>query len=182
MAMKTPPAHLLALVKAIPADDFEQLFSLSMYTTRNNLEIALAHFLNGFPDSGFTVFECWPWLGRLDDAHYGRFGLGFGTPYVNRIIWTIVHRKPVPKSLEVDHRCHVRRCVNPFHLEAVPKRVNLDRRRPKPPKQACKYGHPRRQRASGTWYCPTCLAAAMQAWRDKDGNRERENAARNARR
>ncbi len=34
---------------------------------------------------------------------------------------------PIPEGLTIDHLCRVRNCVNPWHLDPVPLRVNLQR-------------------------------------------------------
>ncbi len=34
---------------------------------------------------------------------------------------------PVPSGLELDHRCRIRCCVNPAHLEAVTRQENVRR-------------------------------------------------------
>lgn len=36
-----------------------------------------------------------------------------------------VFRGAIPAGLHIDHRCRNRACVNPWHMEAVPCRVNL---------------------------------------------------------
>lgn len=36
---------------------------------------------------------------------------------------------PIPDGLEIDHLCRVRNCVNPDHLEAVTRAINVQRGR-----------------------------------------------------
>lgn len=57
---------------------------------------------------------CWLWTGVLNASGYGRYS----GVLVHRI--TFEHwRGEIPEGLEIDHLCRVRRCVNPWHLEAV---------------------------------------------------------------
>jgi hypothetical protein len=78
-------------------------------------------------DCGFTS-PCWVWQRARDSK-------GYGTQYVPELK-TRQHayrryyervRGPVPAGLELDHLCRVRLCVNPWHLEAVPRAVNVRR-------------------------------------------------------
>jgi hypothetical protein len=64
---------------------------------------------------------CWIWQGALSTAGYGRFG---GKEYAHRFSY-VLHKGPIPAGTEVDHLCRVRRCCNPMHLQAVPRRVNF---------------------------------------------------------
>jgi hypothetical protein len=63
---------------------------------------------------------CWIWLRSLDSAGYGKAW----DERAKRLV--IAHRLyyerafgPIPDGLHIDHRCRVKRCVNPDHLEAV---------------------------------------------------------------
>lgn len=91
---------------------------------------------------------CWLWLGSWNKLGYGRFGPGGGaTRPVWAYRWAYEHFKgPVPAGLDVDHRCRVRCCVNPDHLEAVTHRVNLLRGQTLASaaalQQTCRAGHP----------------------------------------
>lgn len=86
--------------------------------------------------------DCWLWTGPLRPTGYATFYPGGGRHvakiYVHRFAYEAV-RGPIPDGLEVDHLCAVRHCVNPTHLEAVTRRVNLDRRNAR--KTHCIHGH-----------------------------------------
>jgi HNH endonuclease len=89
---------------------------------------------------------CWLWTGGCNEKGYGYFG-GSGITTVRAHIWSWRHvNGPVPKGLQLDHRCHNadpscpggvdclhRKCVNPKHLEPVTPRINARRGRGIPP-------------------------------------------------
>ena len=46
--------------------------------------------------------------------------------YAHRYAYEVVNG-PIPDGLEIDHRCNIRLCVEPAHLEAVPHWLNIAR-------------------------------------------------------
>lgn len=95
------------------------------------------------PNSG-----CWLWIGACDKTGYGR--IVAARP--NRVSMA-AHRMSYEaligkfdKSLDIDHLCRVRCCVNPDHLEPVTRQENLRRgtkpRHPNCDKTHCPQGHP----------------------------------------
>lgn len=70
------------------------------------------------PNSG-----CWLWLGSVNIKGYGRFGRGELAHRTSLRLVGIV----IPHGFEVDHKCRVRCCVNPDHLDVVTHRENLMR-------------------------------------------------------
>ena len=64
--------------------------------------------------------DCWVWTAFINECGYGQFGDG-----ETAHLWLWRHLVgPVPAGLELDHLCRNRVCVNPDHLQPVPKRVN----------------------------------------------------------
>jgi hypothetical protein len=64
--------------------------------------------------------DCWLWQGSRLKSGYGsvRLPLINRTEYAHRYAWqTLVG--PIPEGLQIDHRCRVRACVNPDHMEVV---------------------------------------------------------------
>ena len=74
------------------------------------------------PNSG-----CWLWVGSLNGRYPkmwdGRRGYVI---YAHRFAYT-VYRGTVPEGYDIDHKCRVKVCVNPQHLEPVTRRENLVR-------------------------------------------------------
>lgn len=75
------------------------------------------------PNSG-----CWLWLGTTAGAGYGVFHLRRDgkrfSKYAHRLSYEM-NVGPIPEGLEIDHKCRVRTCLNPHHLEAVTHRENM---------------------------------------------------------
>ncbi len=58
---------------------------------------------------------CWLWLGKLNDAGYGRVTWNGRVTRAHRVSWILFHGE-IPEGLIVLHACDTRRCVNPAHL------------------------------------------------------------------
>ena len=105
---------------------------------------------------------CHLWLGSLNAKGYGT---ARGT-LVHRLVF-VESYGPVPHGLEINHRCRIRCCVNPLHLEAISHVENIafgKRHRAR-----CKRGHafegenlyiyPPSSPQAGIRRCATCIAA-----------------------
>lgn len=92
------------------------------------------------PDLG----PCWIWLGGKIEG-YGSFWKPSVHILAHRFSYELA-KGPIPKGLEPDHLCRVPACVNPDHLEAVTRRVNILRGANQVAiqirKTHCKNGHP----------------------------------------
>jgi len=69
---------------------------------------------------------CWLWTGSLSHNGYPQFRVGNSMLRGTRFIYE--HFKgSISNDLDIDHLCNVRHCVNPDHLEAVTRRINIRR-------------------------------------------------------
>lgn len=73
------------------------------------------------PNSG-----CWLWVASCNQKGYGRFWFRERLDSAHRASW-VIFRGEIPNTLEVDHKCRVRCCVNPDHLELISHRENYIR-------------------------------------------------------
>lgn len=84
--------------------------------------------------------SCWYWLGTTIKGGYGTFrrSVEFGGAKIlaHRYSYSI-NKGDIPTNLEIDHLCKTRNCVNPDHLEAVTRTVNIQRSK----RNVCPRGH-----------------------------------------
>jgi HNH endonuclease len=73
------------------------------------------------PESGCFVF-----LGCLSHDGYGKIGIDGRTQYVHRVAYEHFIG-PIPDGADLDHKCRVRSCWNPQHLDPVTRSENLRR-------------------------------------------------------
>lgn len=76
---------------------------------------------------GYVVCEsgCWDWVGCTQKG-YGALSVGGKQLRAFRVLYERIHG-PIPKGLELDHKCRNIRCVNPDHMEPVTHGENLAR-------------------------------------------------------
>lgn len=93
----------------------------------SDLDVLTASIAIGDPPAHRPALgPCWLWTGTKHSS--GRTGYGWfrGRALAHRASYEI-HVGPIPRGLQIDHLCRVRRCVNPAHLEAVTPKVNIFR-------------------------------------------------------
>lgn len=84
---------------------------------------------------------CWVWPTRIAPSGYGRI-YHAGRDYLAHRVFYAAANGSAPVGLDIDHLCRNRRCVNPAHLEAVTRKVNLNRGLGTGPrKDSCVHGH-----------------------------------------
>ncbi len=73
---------------------------------------------------------CWEWQLRKNHRGYGvenitlSKGIHRHGTRAHRNIWQKLHG-PIPKGLQIDHRCQNKGCVNPSHLRLLTGRENV---------------------------------------------------------
>ena len=89
--------------------------------------------------------SCWLWTGGKTPGGYGKFWNGKREEVAHRFAYRLL-AGAFDETLDLDHLCRVRHCVNPAHLEAVTNRENMIRGESPSARQfraaVCKYGHP----------------------------------------
>lgn len=124
------------------------------------------------PNSG-----CWLWTGALTTQGYGAIAVeGTRRKRVAHRLLYEMEVGAVPPGLCLDHKCRVRSCVNPSHLEAVTLGENCLRgvgsAADNAKKTHCKRGHPlsgenlRYQNHGKHRRCAACEAARDKARRN----------------
>src|SRR5690242_1534338 len=112
---------------------------------------------------------CWLWQAFVNPSTgYGLFRMP-GTIGAHRAAWLLL-RGPIPDDFHIDHRCRVKTCVNPEHLEPVTPRMNTDRGSKSRRMYCVGAGHPMTpdntgNRTDGQRYCKTCHREKARAKR-----------------
>jgi hypothetical protein len=132
------------------------------------------------PNSG-----CWLWLGALCRDGYGQIRAPQHSAH--RAAY-VAFKGDIPEGLEIDHKCRVRCCVNPDHLEPVTHRQNVERadytvNHRNGRKTHCKRGHPlasdnlvlEKWRGKIARKCRACMTARWAA-RDRRSHAGRPTA------
>ncbi len=101
--------------------------------------------------------SCWLWIGELNNRGYGQYGEG---KKAHRVAW-LLDGGELPPGMELDHKCRVKRCVRPDHLELVTHQENRRRATLK----YCKRDHRQTKRnrytySNGRSRCLPCLREA----------------------
>jgi hypothetical protein len=69
---------------------------------------------------------CWLWTGRLNDDGYGHFDVNTNKAKSSHRVAYELWVAPIPDGLYVRHKCDVRNCVNPDHLEVGTQQDNVN--------------------------------------------------------
>lgn len=111
---------------------------------------------------------CHLWMGALNENGYGRVWHEGGAKQAHRVAFEEANG-PVPNGMDVDHRCHMRACVNPAHLEAVSHQENC--RRAKARVTHCPHGHDLAKtgyiNSRGNRSCHVCAKSRSRQWARK---------------
>ena len=73
--------------------------------------------------------QCWNYGGSISSKGYGTMSIPSGKRrtkvYKAHRVTYVAFRGEIPVDIDTDHLCRNRRCVNPWHLELVTRRVNI---------------------------------------------------------
>ena len=70
---------------------------------------------------------CWLWAGPIYNNGYGKLSrAAHGTRLAHRAFYMRRHGD-LARSVDLDHLCRIRHCVNPDHLEPVSRSLNIKR-------------------------------------------------------
>lgn len=126
---------------------------------------------------------CWLWTAGAGQDGYGHFSLGrSGKQRHAHIVAYEMLVGPIPKRLDLHHKCEVTACVNPDHLEPLTRKDHV-RKGSSPAslnarKTHCKYGHEftaanTQLRLTGGRSCKACHRR-MQAVINKRNSKRRQ--------
>ena len=117
---------------------------------------------------------CWEWAASKDRYGYGKFSIKSVHERAHRVAYELIEG-PIPASLQLDHLCRNRSCINPAHLEPVAPSENVMRGQSfaalNAIKTHCPAGHEYTSENTYRWrnarHCRTCVAARKTAYRAK---------------
>ncbi len=120
---------------------------------------------------------CWIWVASLDGKGYGKINIGGVITAAHRFSYTH-YIGIIPDGLELDHKCRVRSCVNPDHLEPVTHAENVLRgfgpSAANAKKTHCSRGHPYDEKNTYFWktaghrQCRVCWRERREAQRREE--------------
>lgn len=99
---------------------------------------------------------CWLWTGYIQTRGYGQFSVktkGRERRRVAHLILFEATHGPLPAGLFAHHRCEVKRCVNPSHLELLTPAQHAAHHNNR---THCRFGHLRVRYPSGRSNCQIC--------------------------
>lgn len=83
-------------------------------------ETATEHFWSRVDKSG----DCWEWTASRSEG-YGDLSVNGKVLKAHRVSYELLVG-PIPKGMQIDHKCYNRACVNPAHLQVVDQRRNRE--------------------------------------------------------
>ena len=110
---------------------------------------------------------CWLFTGGVDGQGYPQVKAGKRVLIGHRLTYE-EFIGPIPDGLTLDHLCEVKRCVNPWHMDPVPRGVNTNRfSGSNALKTHCRRNHEYTEentyRSGGKRRCRTCTLDARHA-------------------
>lgn len=104
----------------------------------NNIIESHGHLIAFEPMSG-----CWLWSGCADRAGYGKASYK-GKSFLAHRMTFVLNGGTLIDGMDIDHKCKVRGCVNPDHLQQIThlENINMTTRNGNQFKTHCPKGHP----------------------------------------
>ena len=109
-----------------------------------------------------TESGCWIWTGSTVWGGYGMVKFNGKNKLAHRVAYEYYTGETIPLGMDLDHKCRVRCCVNPAHLEIVTRKENLRRgltgksNNHNARKTHCPRGHEYTLLSTGKRACYTC--------------------------
>jgi len=130
--------------------------------------------------------NCWLWAGHIRSDGYGGIWNSIKNQYdvAHRVVYEAIVGK-VSESLQLDHLCRVRSCINPSHLEPVTRKENILRGEGLAAKNArkthCHNGHSLsggnlKIDSSGARQCKICKLAYSRTYYQRNIEKRRRYA------
>jgi len=150
------PDHCHRSCKAIPNDYNRERFGVCSFDGCDIPRYGKAIYCNGHYQQSFKDYKltplgepkvsveerfwpkveknssgCWLWTAYVMPNGYGIF-FALNEMYAHRVSYKLF-KGEIPEGFHVDHKCHVRNCVNPNHLQSVtPSENGQNRKGPNP--------------------------------------------------
>lgn len=116
---------------------------------------------------------CWVWQAYKNQGGYGCLAVNGRKESAHRASH-MAFKGPIPPGLDIDHLCRNRACINPDHLEAVTRQVNVLRGMNACANHArkthCKRGHeltPTVEQGRSRRRCLTCQSASVARYQQR---------------
>jgi hypothetical protein len=71
------------------------------------------------------LFDCWEWKGGFSNSGYGQFKANGKVKQSHRFAYESYYGE-IPEGLHILHKCHNRKCCNPFHVYAGTNQDNIN--------------------------------------------------------
>lgn len=137
---------------------------------------------------GFAISPtgCWEWTRQRNPFGYGRVRVSKPVrrnAFAHRYMYQLVRQQEISPRLQCDHLCRNTSCVNPYHMELVPPKVNTLRgigpTAANARRQQCPRGHEyNSQNTRPARVCKICKNITQSKWRDANRTHVNENQRR----
>lgn len=111
--------------------------------------------------------ECWEWSRARNSSGYGRLTVNGRRERVHRYAYQLFVG-PIPSGMEVDHVCHNRACVAPYHLRLATRAQNNANRVGAQPASRSGHRNIHWDSRSNTWKIQVGKGAARRTSSRKD--------------